>query len=146
MFQCWHQVSIVTDNCSRDWMRGRSPFHSAINWKQTVIFSWSDQKPKSIMALFRSNQRISFLWFENLVRWVDLFLVCCEFFFAEDFEQNWTISNDNFPLFLLLLGPSAPKIYSISQPSINSFLTLSLITGPICPSGFRHRDGLVSFE
>jgi len=70
------------------------------------------------------------------------------FFFAEDFEQNWTISNDNFPLCLLLLGPSAPKTYSIREPSVDSFskLTLSLITGPICPSGFLHRDGLVSFE
>lgn len=148
MVQCWHQVSIVTDNCSCDWMRGRSSFHSAIYLKQTVMFCLVRLKPKSILTLFRSNQRISFRWFENLVRLVDLFLVCCEFFFAEDFEQNWTISNDNFPLCLLLLGPSAPKTYSIREPSVDSFskLTLSLITGPICPSGFLHRDSLVSFE
>ena len=44
-----------------------------------------------------------------LVQWVNLFLVLRESSVAEDFEQSWTISNDSFLLFLLLLGLPEPK-------------------------------------
>ena len=44
-----------------------------------------------------------------LVQWVNLFLVLCESSVAEDFEQSLTTLNDNFLLFLLLLGLLEPK-------------------------------------